>query len=184
MSVFPSSELPEFGDAPGVPHNGASLTERFASAGLKVAEAGRRSSLSLCSAGAGSFRDGTFRPRVTSHNVAVGDGERSVVLGRIIYRDAAVRADDWQIAADATASILEDGDCAQLAAGSFSVDGSSLAFAAFFAGGFDEASAIGHGNLIVTFANAVFGAITVGGNGLDPEIRAEVEQLIRELHEE
>lgn len=184
QGAISARDLPEFPDATGKPHSGRSLIDFFGDAGLDVGGAGGGPRLSVCQTGPSSFSLGGYTPRFTTHTIAVGRDGTSAVLGLIIYIDTETLREDWVIETDGSASIREDGVCAALAVGTLSGSETSATFASFFFGGFDEAGAIGHGNLIVTFANAVFGDISVGGNGLDPELRAEVERLIRGLHEE
>jgi hypothetical protein len=176
-----------FAGLSGDPITGADLLALLASSGLEVIDVENpfRGGTSICSSIGGELTDDfILKPGFRTPVLAIGDANASIVIGLIFYNNEALRAADWQIEPDGSAQLLEDGACAARLEGQPTFIRTSLFESFFLFGGWVEESAIGAGNIIAAFPEAVIGGNELGGNGLDPEMRAEVERLIRGLNNE
>lgn len=173
-------------EAPGNPHTGSAVIELLTSSGLQIVALTNEPAWlgSIC---APNLNGGPEDPRTkfARGTFAAGDDEHSAVIEIIVFATGEERALDWAIGRNGDATVLEDGACAmQLASSSTVVLRGNPVSDQFFSSGLEKHSVIGHGNILVAFTNAVFGGNPLGGDGVDPEVRTEVERIIRALHEE
>lgn len=168
----------ELEDTPGDPHSGREIVDLFGSAGLQVQTLPSSPLVALCAT------IETVQPVYRSYSIVVGTDTASVTIGLAIFTDVATRAENWLVDESGNATIKADGPCADRLSRLPGFITANPLLSAFFQPGFVEEGAIGRGNIVVVFKDVVFGNIQLGGDGLDPGIRAEVEQLIRGLHEE
>lgn len=180
-------EAVPFAALEGEPISGARLMDLLTSSGHELIEVQSPfiGGIPFCASVGGELTDDfVLKPGFRTPVIAVGNADASVVLAFVFYENEMLRSADWALDPDGSAHLIEDGACATWMTGQSTFLRNSM-FEAFFPfGGWLESSAIGTGNVIAVFTDVVIGGNELGGNGLDPELRAEVERLIRGLHEE